>query len=126
MGTVKHFEEFKIWQDARLLVKDIYKLTSMIKDYGYNDQLQRAAVSIMNNITEGAESGSDIMFKKFLYIAKGSCGEVRNMLYIGSDLNYFQTEKADELIKECKYLSVGIFNLIDYLNKPKSQNKTAI
>lgn len=76
MGTVKCFEEFKIWQDARELVKQIYLGTADVKDYGFNDQIRRAAVSVMNNIAEGYEAGSNVMFKKFLQIAKGSCGEV--------------------------------------------------
>lgn len=122
MGTAKYFEELKIWQDARILVKEIYSLTNSIKDRGYNDQIQRAAISIMNNIAEGAESGSDIMFKKYLQIAKGSCGEVRNMLYIGVDLNYIDKEKAEPLNVQCKCLSAAIFNLINYLNKSKTKN----
>lgn len=122
MGTAKYFEELKIWQDARILVKEIYSLTNSIKDRGYNDQIQRAAISIMNNIAEGAESGSDIMFKKYLQIAKGSCGEVRNMLYIGVDLNYIDKEKAEPLNVQCKCISAAIFNLINYLNKSKTKN----
>ena len=48
------------------------------KDWGFRDQIQRAAVSIMNNIAEGYESGSDAKYANFLNIAKGSCSEVRN------------------------------------------------
>lgn len=121
MGTAKYFEELKIWQDARILVKEIYSLTNSIKDRGYNDQIQRAAISIMNNIAEGSESGSDIMFKKYLQIAKGSCGEVRNMFYIGVDLNYIDKEKAEPLNIQCKCISAAIFNLINYLNKSKTK-----
>lgn len=123
MTTVKYFEDFKIWQDARLLVKEIYSFTSQIKDYGFNDQIQRAAVSVMNNIAEGTESGSDVMFKRFLLIAKGSCGEVRNMLYVAADLDYIETSKADELIGRCKTLSAGIFNLILYLSQKNEKKK---
>lgn len=123
MTTVKYFEDFKIWQDARLLVKEIYSFTSQIKDYGFNDQIQRAAVSVMNNIAVGTESGSDVMFKRFLLIAKGSCGEVRNMLYVAADLDYIETSKADELIGRCKTLSAGIFNLILYLSQKNEKKK---
>lgn len=123
MTTVKYFEDFKIWQDARLLVKEIYSFTSQIKDYGFNDQIQRAAVSVMNNIAEGTESGSDLMFKRFLLIAKGSCGEVRNMLYVAADLDYIETSKADELIGRCRTLSAGIFNLILYLSQKNEKKK---
>lgn len=115
MGSVKYFEDFTIWQDARKLVKDIYTLTSKIKDYGFNDQIQRAAISVMNNIAEGAESGSDSMFKKFLQIAKGSCGEVRSMIYVGKDLNYIDEVSANQLISDCQHLSASIAKLANYL-----------
>ncbi len=59
---MRNFEELRVWQDARLLVNDIYKMTEACKDYGFKDQIQRAAVSIMNNIAEGSESGSDPLF----------------------------------------------------------------
>ena len=64
----KTFEELTLWQDSKSLVLEIYKLTANIKDYGFKDQIQRAAVSIMNNIAEGFESGSDIMFVKYLNV----------------------------------------------------------
>ena len=117
MGTVKYFEEFKIWQDARGLVGGIYAFTGGVRDYGFNDQIQRAAVSVMNNIAEGAEAGSVSMFKRFLLIAKGSCGEVRSMLYIASDLNYMEKLKVEKLQEKCKMLSVGIYNLLNYLDR---------
>ena len=107
MGTVKYFEEFKIWQDARELVGEIYAFTGGVRDYGFNDQIQRAAVSVMNNIAEGAEAGSVSMFKRFLLIAKGSCGEVRSMLYIASDLNYMEKLKNCRKNVKC-FLSVFI------------------
>jgi len=116
MGTVKYFEEFKIWQDARVLVREIYAFTDGVKDYGFNAQIQRAAVSVMNNIAEGAEAGSVSMFKRFLLIAKGSCGEVRSMLYVASDLNYMEKLKVEELQKKCKMLSGSIYQLVNYLD----------
>ena len=57
MGTVKCFEDFKIWQDTRILVNNVYMYTADVKDYGFNDQIRRAAVSVMNNIAEGYEAG---------------------------------------------------------------------
>lgn len=78
---MRNFEELRVWQDARILVNDIYKMMSDCKDYGFKDQIQRAAVSIMNNIAEGSESGSDPLFIRYLKISKASCGEVRSMLY---------------------------------------------
>ncbi|MFR5658121.1 MAG: four helix bundle protein, partial [Butyricimonas faecihominis] len=60
MGTVRCFEDFKIWQDARLLVNQVYLYTVGVKDYGFNDQVRRAAVSVMNNIVEGYEAGGNV------------------------------------------------------------------
>ena len=58
MGGVVKFEELNIWQEARRIVKEIYQNTASIKDMGFNEQIQRAAISIMNNIAEGFESGA--------------------------------------------------------------------
>ena len=65
------FEDLEVWQDARTLAKSIYELMSDNRDFGFRDQIQRAAVSIMNNIAEGSESGSNATNIRFLNIAKG-------------------------------------------------------
>lgn len=74
------FEEIIAWQKSKDLYKEIYLLFENSKDYSFKDQIQRATVSIMNNIAEGYERRTNNEFKHFLYIAKGSCGEVRSML----------------------------------------------
>ena len=121
MSRVERFEDLLIWQDARKLVGDIYKITSsnskISKDFGFKDQLHRAAVSIMNNIAEGFERDGDSSFKQFLGYSKSSCGEVRSMIYLAKDLGYIKTEKADELIKRLKVLSKQIYSMIKYLSK---------
>ena len=66
---------------------------SSCRDYGFKDQIQRAAVSIMNNIAEGFESGSDAKFLNFLNISRGSCTEVRSMLYLCEDLSFCTKEE---------------------------------
>jgi len=74
----KRFEELVVWQKARKLTDMVYELTrrrEFARDFGLQDQLRRAAVSIMSNIAEGFERGSDTEFGRFLVIAKGSCGE---------------------------------------------------
>ncbi len=119
MVKAKNFEELIIWQKARGLVVEIYNCTAVIKDYSFNDQIQRAVISVMNNIAEGSESGSILYFKKFLKIAKGSCGEVRSMLYAAMDLKYIQNKKAETLIEECRQLAGGISRLITYLDQKK-------
>lgn len=98
---IGRFEDILAWQKAKILTIKIYLILKDNKDYSFKDQLQRAAISIMNNIAEGFERKSDKEFKYFLFIAKGSCGEVRSMLYIANELNYIPKEKNREL-----YLSV--------------------
>ncbi len=75
-------EDIIAWQKAKDLTVHIYKIFDSSKDFGFKDQLQRAAVSIMNNIAEGFERKGNKEFSYFLYIAKGSCGEVRSMLIL--------------------------------------------
>ena len=53
----RSFEGLRVWQQSRTFVNSIYDIMEQVKDYGFRDQIQRAAVSIMNNIAEGAESG---------------------------------------------------------------------
>ena len=60
------FENLRVWQQSRIFVNSIYDIMEEIKDYGFRDQIQRAAVSIMNNIAEGAESGSDAKYVNYL------------------------------------------------------------
>jgi four helix bundle protein len=87
----KTFEDLKVWKDSREFVRLIYELTaseSFKKDFGLKDQIQRAAVSIINNIAEGFERNNNKEFVVFLKYSKGSAGEIRSMLYVALDLNY--------------------------------------
>lgn len=90
------------------------------RDYGFKDQIQRAAVSIMNNIAEGMESGSDAKFMNFLSISRGSCGEVRSMLYLCEDLGFCNTEVREQLQSQVRKITSGIVRLSDSLSKKNS------
>ena len=82
MTTYKRFEDLPVWQDALFLAGEVYKLTALSpldKNYGLKDQLERATVSISNNIAEGFERGTTNELLYFLYVAKGSAGEARSM-----------------------------------------------
>lgn len=104
------------WQKAKKLTTEIYKSFSGCRDYGFRDQIQRASVSIMNNIAEGFERLGDKELKKFLFIAKGSCGEVRSMLYLAFDLNYLSKEKTRQYYDLSLEISKMISGLIKTLN----------
>lgn len=96
MGIAR-FEDIIAWQKAKELTVQIYTLFENSKDFGFKDQLQRASVSVMNNIAEGFERKSNKEFKQFLYIAKGSCGEVRSMLIIAHELKTTNTSDYEVL-----------------------------
>lgn len=114
---IKRFEEILSWQKSKDLTISLYKLFKTNKDYSFKDQIQRASVSIMNNIAEGFERGSNKDFIRFLYISRASCGEVRSMLYLAKDLNYISDEKFNELNKQCIEISKLIYGLIQKLYK---------
>lgn len=115
------FESLHVWQNARVFVNAIYDLMEDNKDWGFRDQIQRAAVSIMNNIAEGFESGSDAKYINFLNISKGSCSEVRNMLYLCLDRKFCTQEQFDELRLQSIQISSQLYKLIQFLAKDKGQ-----
>jgi four helix bundle protein len=89
---VSKFEELLVWQKSIDLSTIVYKLYEKNQDWGFRNQIQRASVSIANNIAEGFDRSSDKEFKRFLFIALGSSSEVRSMNYLSFKLNYISTE----------------------------------
>jgi four helix bundle protein len=79
--------------------------------------LRRSAVSIPSNIAEGFERGSKSEFRHFLSIAKGSCGELKTLLYIAHAINYISNEEAESLIEKCRELCSMIYTLMSHIKK---------
>lgn len=102
---ITRFEDIIAWQKSKALTVAIYKICSELRDYGYKDQLQRAAVSVMNNIAEGFERRSNKELKQFLFIAKGSCGEVRSMIRLGAELAYITEAQCEQLTDQATEVS---------------------
>ena len=94
---IRRFEDIIAWQKARELTVQVYSAFVNSRDFGFKDQIQRASVSIMNNIAEGFERQTDKEFHQSLYIAKGSCAEVRSMLYLASELKMVETYSLERL-----------------------------
>lgn len=118
----KSFEELDVWKKARELVNFIYKVTKskeFVKDYGLIDQIRRASVSVMSNIAEGFERGSNTEFLQYLFIAKGSAGEVRTQLYIAFDQGYISQKDFENGKSLCITVSGQISGLIQYLKGSK-------
>ena len=83
--TYERFEDLPVWNDAIALAEDIYKLTSekpVRRRRSFCDQLERAALSVSNNIAEGFERVTTNELNAFLAIARGSAGEVRSMMAV--------------------------------------------
>jgi len=106
--AIDKFEDIIAWRKAGELCVLIYGQFKCCKDYGFKSQIERASVSIMNNIAEGFERRTNKELTNFLYIAKGSCGEVRSMLYLGLKFNYINKEQFNKSYD----LSVEISKLI--------------
>ena len=126
MAAFKTFEEINAWQNARVLVKDVYAMTrcgDFSKDYGLRDQIQRAAVSICSNIAEGFERRGNKEFINFLWIAKGSAAEVCSQLYHARDLGYITEEKFKAMYKSAKQIGGMLFKLIDVLSSTTTRTK---
>lgn len=117
--TAERFEDLRIWQDARVLANRVYDAfgpdSPSARDFGFRDQIQRAGVSVMNNIAEGFERRTDADFARFLDVAKGSNGEVRSMLYLAEDRYYLDSDSAIALRDFSEQLSKGIESFAKYL-----------
>lgn len=115
----KSFEELKSWQLSRNFASKIYMITSqnIFKDIDLQRQLRRATVSISSNIAEGFERNTDKEFIHFLFMAKGSAGEVRSQLYIALDLKFISEVQFNEMNESVTEISKLISGLIKYLQK---------
>jgi four helix bundle protein len=116
--TIKKFEDLKVWKHAFSLTQNVYELTQQNgfeRDYALKDQIRRASISVMNNISEGIDRSGNKEFIQFLAIAKGSAAEIRSMLYIAESQGYISENQFLELKKHCIEISRMIGGLIKYL-----------
>jgi four helix bundle protein len=114
MEKIRRFEDLEIFQIARGLCKDIYIITdaeSFKCDYRFTQQIRAAAGSIMDNIAEGFERNGNKEFVNFLFIAKGSCGEVRSQLLRANDVGYIDDDTFHQLYNRTLELGRKIYNL---------------
>lgn len=120
MATIQNFEQIISWQKARLLNNEIGKMIGGGRcktNFRLINQIEGSAGSVMGNIAEGFERGGNKEFVQFLYIAKGSCGELRSQLYRASGRKYIEQEEFEKLSIHSKKISSLIQKLITYLTK---------
>ena len=124
MTTFTKFEEIEAWKSAEKIVVRIYAVLKSgpgNKDWALRDQIQRASVSIMCNIAEGFESRSDRTFYDMLRRSKGSCGEVRTLLYISQQVGYINAQEYGEMRKLCIACSSQLSNLMAHLERTREE-----
>jgi four helix bundle protein len=122
------FEELKAWQLSRELVRDLYAVSregDLSFDWGFRNQLSRAAISIMNNIAEGFARNSDREFARYLDIARGSVTEVKSMLYAALDIGYISQQQFQQLTQRTNRALSAISGLSRYLRQSLSQERKA-
>ncbi|HJS18445.1 MAG TPA: four helix bundle protein [Anaerolineales bacterium] len=114
MATITRFEDLIAWQEARKLVKMIYKMTSvgaLSKDFGMRDQIQRASVSAMANIAEEFDCESTLEFARFPGFARRSAVEVQSLLYTALDVEYIKEDSFKTHYEQAKKIKALIGGL---------------
>ena len=109
------FRDLKVWQRSKELAVLIYKLTQkgpFTRDYGFRDQIRRAAVSIPSNLAEGDERGSNKDAVRFFYYAKGSLAEIQTQIEIAYEIDYLEKQTFNDLEDKCKIIGKMLGSLI--------------
>ncbi|RFC43987.1 MAG: 23S rRNA-intervening sequence protein [Verrucomicrobia bacterium] len=122
---IRRFEDIEGWQLARELTKLVYASAqrgAFAKDFGLRDQITRAAGSVMHNIAEGFDGGSNAEFIKFLRYSQRSCSEIQSQLYVASDQGYVTREEFDAIYNQTALTHAKVGGFIHYLlNAPSSR-----
>jgi four helix bundle protein len=114
------FEDLEVWREGCDLAVEIYKLTrkgDLSRDYGLRDQMTRAAVSVPSNVAEGKERETVPELIRYLYIAKGSAGELRTHLYIAFRIGYLEQVTFEKVGNQAKLLSKKLASFIRSLRR---------
>lgn len=126
MPSIRRFEEMEAWRKARQLTRCIYAITKrrpFAADVELKRQIRRATISVMSNIAEGFERGSNREFAQFLSVAAGSAGEVRSQLYVALDEGYITASEFRDLATQTRDITKMVYGLINYLEGPDAQRR---
>ena len=124
MASFTKFEEIEAWKTAEAIVVLAYGLLKEgpgSKDWALKDQVQRASVSIMCNISEGFESRSDRTFYDMLRRAKGSCGEMRTLMYVSAKIGHIPLAKYETIKPLCVKCSSQIQAMMSHLEATRPE-----
>jgi four helix bundle protein len=113
--AVTRFEDLEVWQEATSLAVDVYTVSNsggFKQDFGFRDQIRRSAVSIAANIAEGKERETVPEFVRYLYIAKGSSGELKTHLVVAERIGFIEPGQAKNLLENVEKVSAKLGSLI--------------
>jgi four helix bundle protein len=125
MTKIRRFEDLICWQKARILANTIHELTchpQFAKDFKLRDQILDASSSVMHNIAEGSDAGTDPEFIRFLKMARRSASEVQSELYLALDRKYITESELKQAYGQADEVKRLINGLIAYFRK-NDQNR---
>lgn len=115
---IERFEDIEAWQVARELCRAVYGVISkgeLGKSFALKDQIDRSSGSVMDNISEGFDCGTDPEFIRFLQYAQRSCSEVKSQLYRALDRKFIDQDEFDSIHELADKACRKIGALIKYL-----------
>ena len=117
---MRNFRNWDIYKNAKVITLEVYKLSATLPDtekYNLRNQLNRASVSIVANIAEGAGRSTEKDLKHFLSMAIGSCFEVEALIDISIELEFLEYEKCIKILTDLTVLEKQINAFISTLKK---------
>lgn len=120
MAKIEKYEDLKCWQEARVLVNQVYELStkpSLKREFALIDQLKRSSLSVMTNIAEGFSRYHRREFIRFLDYSQSSAQEVKSLLYIVKDQKFADVSEIEKIQNNCDHCRAMTLSLINYLNK---------
>ena len=123
---IERFEDIEAWKEARKLVNMIYGISDKQKfsrDFGLKNQIRSASVSVMSNIAEGFDRGTNKEFIQFLIVGRASASEVKSQLYVALDRKYITSDRFHEIYDQISKLISLIDGFVRYL-KTNLKHKT--
>ena len=121
---IERFEDIEAWKEARNLVNMIYDVSDKERfsgDFGLKSRIRSASVSVMSNIAEGFDRGTNKEFIQFLVVGRASASEVKSQLYVALDRRYITSDEFREIYDHLSKLVSLIDGFIRYLRKPRTQ-----
>ena len=123
---ITRFEDLKAWQRSRELFKMVHEVLSrapFCKNLILKNQMMRASLSIMSNISEGFDRGGDKEFIQFLYISKGSCSELKSQLFAARDTGYLEQVEFQAIFDLAEEISRILQGLISAMKKNSNKGR---